>query len=131
MDRKSFEQLVTGGVDAIPGKFLQKMKNVRIVVEDYPSPEQREKLKLRGDTLLLGLYEGVPQPARGWGYTMVLPDKITIFQQSIEQLFSNPADIKKQVKETVWHEIAHHFGLNEKGVQEATKRQRPEAEKKL
>ena len=124
MEREAFEQLVARGIDAIPDKFLRRLKNVRIVVEDYPSPGQREKLKLRGDTLLLGLYEGVPQPARGWGYTLILPDKITIFQRPIEQLSSDPEVIKRQVTDTVWHEIAHHFGLDEEGVTAAAKRKR-------
>lgn len=114
---EEFEKLVKEGIDSIDEKFLQKLKNVEIVIEDNPSPFQLQKLNLRGG-LLFGLYEGVPQTRREQ-YGQVLPDKITIFKNPIEQAFQKPEDIKKAVKDTVWHEIAHHFGMNEHQVREA------------
>jgi len=122
MTHEEFEQLVKEGIDAIDEKFLEKLKNVEIVVEDDPTPFQKEKLKLRG-ALLFGLYEGVPQTKREQ-YGQVLPDKITIFKNPIEKVFSNKDDIKKAVKDTVWHEIAHHFGMDEHRVREAEKNKR-------
>lgn len=119
MTNEEFEQLVKEGIDAIDQRFLQKLKNVEIVIEDNPTPEQLAKLNARG-MLLFGLYEGIPQTKRE-GYGQVLPDKITIFKNPIEQVYSKPEDIKKAVKDTVWHEIAHHFGMDEQQVRNAEK----------
>jgi len=120
MTHEEFKNLVEQGIDSIDEKFLQKLKNVEIVVEDNPTPFQLEKLKLRG-TLLFGLYEGIPLTKRE-GYGQVLPDKITIFKNPIEQVFVHSEDIKKAVADTVWHEIAHHFGMDEKQVGEAERK---------
>ena len=117
MTNEDFEKLVKEGIDSIDDRFLAKLKNVEIVVEDDPTPYQIERLKLRG-ALLFGLYEGVPQTKRE-SYGQVLPDKITIFKNPIEKVFFRPEDIKKAVKDTVWHEIAHHFGMDEKQVRQA------------
>jgi len=120
MTHEEFEQLVKEGIDAIDERFLQKLKNVEIVIEDNPSPDQINQLKLRG-ALLFGLYEGVPLTKRE-NYGQVLPDKITIFKNPIEQVYSRSEDIKKAVKDTVWHEIAHHFGMDEQQVRQAEKK---------
>lgn len=122
MEYQEFEKLVGEGIDSIDKKFLEKLQNVEIVIEDNPTQYQLEKLKMRGG-LLLGLYEGVPQTQRAQ-YGQVLPDKITIFKNSIEKLYSNPEDIKKAVKDVVWHEIAHHFGMNEHQVREAEQKRK-------
>lgn len=117
MDNEQFEKLVSEGIDSIGEKFLARLKNVEIVIEDDPTPAQIEKLKLH-NTVLFGLYEGVPLIHRQ-SYGQVLPDKITIFKNSIERVYSRPEDIKEAVKNTVWHEIAHHFGMNEAQVRKA------------
>jgi predicted Zn-dependent protease with MMP-like domain len=123
MDTEKFEKLVNEGIKDIPQKFLDKLDNVGIVVEDNPSPEQLKKLKIRKNYFLFGLYEGIPKTKR-WGYSDVLPDKITIFKNPIEQSTQSEEEIKKIVKETVWHEIAHHFGMNEKEVRDAELRRK-------
>lgn len=117
MTREEFEQLVDEGIKAIPQKFLQKLSNVDVVIEDEPTSEQRKKNGVKSGWTLLGLYEGVPQTARGSSYGWVLPDKITIFQKPIEETAQTPEDIKELVKDTVWHEVAHHFGMNEEEVE--------------
>ena len=119
MTNEEFEKLVGQGIDEIDENFLTKLKNVEIVIEDNPTPEQAQKLNLR-NSLLLGLYEGIPQTKRQQ-YGQVLPDKITIFKNQIERLYFTPEDIKKAVAHTVWHEIAHHFGMNEHQVRTAEK----------
>jgi predicted Zn-dependent protease with MMP-like domain len=121
MDREKFEELVKEGIDAIPERFLEKMDNVDIVIEDKPSEEQIKKLKLGKYSRLFGLYEGIPQTKRGY-YSGVLPDKITIFKKPIEEVAFNDEQIKEIVKNTVWHEIAHHFGMDEERVRKAEKR---------
>lgn len=116
MTRENFEKIVSAGIKAIPDKFLKKLNNVAIVIEDFPDTAQKNKLGIRsGSYSLFGLYEGVPQTARRH-YSGVLPDKITIFQKPIEAAAKSEDNIKKLVTETVWHEIAHHFGIDEKTV---------------
>ena len=120
LTNEQFEQLVKEGIDSIDKKFLSKLENVEIVIEDDPTPFQMQKLHLRGG-FLFGLYEGIPQTKRQQ-YGQVLPDKITIFKNPIERFFNQPEDIKRAVADTVWHEIAHHFGMDEKQVRDAEKR---------
>ena len=121
MTIEEFEKLVQEGIKAIPQKFLDKLSNVDICVEEEPTPFQLGKIKKREGFLLFGLYEGVPQTQRG-SYGQVLPDKITIFKNAIEKAAKSEAEIKKIVKNTVRHEIAHHFGMDEREVREAEKK---------
>ena len=116
MKRTEFEKIVKEGIEAIPKKFLRKLDNVVIVIEDKPTPAKKKKLNIHSDWALFGLYEGVPQASRGTNYTAALPDKITIFQKPIEKEARDEKDIKEMVKNTVWHEIAHHFGMDEARV---------------
>ena len=123
MDRERFEKLVLGGIEAIPEKFLEKLDNVDIVIENEPTDVQIKKLKLGRNSKLFGLYEGVPQTRSGH-YSWVLPDKITIFQKPIEEVAFNDEQIKEIVKNTVWHEIAHHFGMDEERVRKAERKRK-------
>lgn len=107
-----FEESIADAIDAIPEKYYERIKNVVFTAEDNPSPEQRQKLHLRGDQTLFGLYEGIPLGKRGGNYSLVLPDKITIFKHPIEYTSHNHIDLKRQVHKTVWHEVAHYFGLS-------------------
>lgn len=124
MKRSRFEEIVELGIKAIPQEFLDKLNNVAIVVENEPTIYQRRKAGLRHGFSLFGLYEGVSQLRRGGHYSGVLPDKITIFQNSILRVSRNEEDVKEIVKNTVWHEIAHHFGMSEEEVRAAEKRRR-------
>jgi len=120
MTNEEFEKLVGEGIDSIGEKFLSRLKNVEIVIEDDPTPAQIEKLKLH-NSVLFGLYEGIPLTKRQ-SYGQVLPDKITIFKNSMERVYSRPEDIREAVKNTVWHEIAHHFGMDEEQVRAAERK---------
>jgi predicted Zn-dependent protease with MMP-like domain len=124
MTNEEFEKLVGEAVDTIPQEFLEKLNNVAIVVEDVPTLQQRVKLRLRHGMSLFGLYEGVSLLRRGAGYTGALPDKITIFKRPMEYFARDNNDLKEIVKHTVWHEIAHHFGMSERQVREAEKTRR-------
>jgi predicted Zn-dependent protease with MMP-like domain len=106
-----FSRLVGQALDELPEKYTSNMRNVAIVYEDEPTPVQREKLRLRCDQTLFGLYEGIPLPMRNAGYNLVLPDKITIFKLPLFYASHSEADLKAKIKHTLWHEIAHHFGL--------------------
>ncbi|MBZ1345449.1 MAG: metallopeptidase family protein [Candidatus Nealsonbacteria bacterium] len=117
IEKIEFEELVNEGIKAIPKRFLEKLNNIEIVIEDEPTPEQIRKLKLSKNSTIFGLYEGIPQTKR-WHYGQVLPDKITIFKNPIEEIARSEEEIKEIVKNTVWHEIAHHFGFDEKRIRE-------------
>ena len=107
MNSTDFEKLVKEALDDLPKNIREKMDNIDIVIEKG-SPQGS----------LLGLYQGVPQTAWGRGFGMRLPDKITIFQAPLERIASSKEELKEIVKNTVWHEIAHHFGFSEKKVRE-------------
>jgi len=118
MTREEFEKLVNEGISSIPEKFLKRLENIDIVIEERPTNDQLKKVNIQNPFCLFGLYEGIPKTKRGSSYGMVLPDKITIFKEAIERSARNDEEIKEIVKNTVWHEIAHHFGMNEKEVRE-------------
>ena len=111
VDNETFEDLVNEGLEAMPEKYLKELKNVAILTEDMPRPDQLRKGGVQHGWFLYGLYEGIPRTRRGNNYTFVLPDKITIFRQPLMRAARDEAHLKELVKNTVWHEIAHHFGL--------------------
>lgn len=117
-----FAAIVANALDELPAKYTDHMDNVAIVYEDYPTPAQRQQLKLRCNETLFGLYQGIPLTQRGAGYNLVLPDKITIFKIPLLMASSDPAHLKAKVKHTLWHEIAHHFGLNHDRIHELENR---------
>ncbi len=121
MDRGKFEWLVTEVVEDLPEEFLSKLQNVDIVVEDRPTSAQVAKAGLRRGETILGLYQGVPQTKRGRHYGMVLPDKITIFQQPIEDRCSYQDEIVAEIQRVVKHEIAHHFGISDARLRQIEK----------
>ena len=100
MDEGKFRKLVEEAIDSLPEEFKKRLNNISVVVDDSPGVP------------LFGLYQGSPQTKRGF-YSGVLPDKITIFKKSIEQVARTEEEIKAQVRATVVHEIGHHFGLSE------------------
>jgi predicted Zn-dependent protease with MMP-like domain len=105
----SFEQLVDEALDELPDDIRNVMSNVAVTVEDEPPPGQP----------LLGLYQGVPLGRRGPYYTGALPDKITIYRGPIERMTGgNPELLRRQVRRTVLHEIAHHFGISDERLVE-------------
>lgn len=124
MDDEQFELMVQAGIQAIPEKFLCLLDNVAVVIEDEPTESQKQKLRLGKHMTLYGLYQGVPHTSRGANYTGVLPDKITIFKNPILAAAHTQDDVRRFVTDTVWHEIAHHFGLDEKRVRTAEQRRR-------
>ena len=114
---EQFAQLIAEAMDELPKTHMAAVKNVAIVYADDPTPEQREELRLRHDQTLFGLYEGVPL-ARRQGVTNYAPDKITIFKHPICMSANTPAELKEQIKHTLWHEIAHYFGLDHNRIHE-------------
>lgn len=119
MDHPIFERLVEEGVLLIPEKFRERIKNVAFLIEDEPSEEVRREEGLEEGETLLGLYQGIPATARGdsYGVGPTLPDTITLYKLPIEaEARESGDDIRTIVAETVWHEVAHYFGMDEEGV---------------
>ncbi len=114
MKREHFEELVSKAIDSLPAEFLDVLDNVDIVVEDEPTREQLGDIK-PGD--LLGLYEGIPLTERT-NYGLVLPDKISIFQKPIERQCHSDTEIANEIRATIKHEIAHHFGISDEWLEE-------------
>lgn len=106
-----FAEMIEAAMDALPEEYVRRLDNVAVVYADEPTSEQRRKLRLRCDQSLFGLYEGIPRTQRGAGYNFVLPDKITIFKHPMIAVSADLEQLRRQVARTLWHEIAHHYGL--------------------
>ena len=113
LKRARFARLVRRALDAMPAEFRERMRNIEIVVEDEPGEEQRPK----DGSELLGLYEGVPLTGRGYIEPYV-PDRISIFRGPIERMSASPRRQAEIVRDTVIHEIAHHFGISDERLRE-------------
>lgn len=108
---QEFDELITRAMDELPQEYISGLDNVAIVMEDNPTAEQVTKMNLREGHLLLGLYEGVPLPMRHGNSLIAMPDKITLFKNQILALGLDKQQLFEQIKRTLWHEIAHYYGL--------------------
>jgi predicted Zn-dependent protease with MMP-like domain len=117
VDRARFERLVAEAIDSLPEDFKEKLDNVAITVEDLPSPRLARRHG-RGGRRLLGLYEGQPLTRRDARYGMAFPDRITVFQSNLEAICRTDDEIREEVRKTVLHEIAHHFGIDDDRLHE-------------
>ena len=125
MGPEEFDRVVEEAVSGIPRRFRRRMRNLALIVEPEPSARQLASGGVRGPGTLLGLYEGRPLPLRSVFEPYAVPDRITIFQGPHERLARNPAHLRQLVAETVWHEVAHYFGLNEREIHAVERRRRP------
>lgn len=114
---EQFQELINQALNELPGEHAQGIENIAILYEDEPTPEQRVQLELRHDQSLLGLYEGVPLPQRQGG-TKIYPDKITLFRLPLQWQANSIEQLKEEIKHTLWHEIAHYYGLNHRQIGE-------------
>lgn len=114
---EQFQQLINESLDSLPQERMQYVQNVAFLFEAEPTPEQRVKLELRNDQTLLGLYEGVPL-AKRQGMTTTLPDKITLFKLPLCASANTIDELKEQIRHTMWHELAHYFGLDHQQIYE-------------
>lgn len=121
---EQFERLISRAIDEMPEQYVNQLDNVVITYADDPDKYQRAKLQLRGDSLLLGLYEGIPLPQRGAGYNLVLPDKITLFKHPLMAVSHDSETFYRQIKHTLWHEVAHFYGLDHDRIHEIERKWR-------
>jgi predicted Zn-dependent protease with MMP-like domain len=108
---EQFQDLINQALESLNNDHANNIKNVAILYEQIPTPEQRQKLFLRNDQTLLGLYEGVPLTQRQ-GHASSMPDKITLFKGPLQMITNSVDQLEEQIRHTLWHEIAHYYGLN-------------------
>jgi predicted Zn-dependent protease with MMP-like domain len=124
MQPAEFDRLVAAAVERIPARFRKRMKNIAVMVEPEPSAGQLARGRVPHGGTLLGLYEGRPLTQRSVFEAFAMPDRITIFQGPHERLAHTPEHLAKMVEDTVWHEVAHYFGMSELQVRGAERKRR-------
>jgi predicted Zn-dependent protease with MMP-like domain len=117
MSDEEFMELLDKAVDALPSWVHERMDNVAIVMAKEPTRKQRKENEIGDGETLFGLYEGVPLTERTYD-EFRLPDKISIFKDPILAAYHLPEDVATCIENTVWHEVAHHFGMSEEEVEE-------------
>jgi len=125
--RQRFERIVIRALDDLPAEVVAMLDNVDVIVEDEPTaeqlalgrgyPEPSESGRDDAEETLFGLYEGVPLTRRGSDYHLVPPDRITIFRRPLERACASPQAIAREVRVTVMHELGHHLGFEESGLE--------------
>ena len=115
-DQSTFEELVARAIDELPAWVRERMDNIDIVVQTWPSVGQLRRSGTPAGSTLLGLYEGVPLIRRGRGYNLVPPDRIVLFRGPLEQQAQHGRPLQQLIRRTVLHEIAHHFGFTESEI---------------
>jgi predicted Zn-dependent protease with MMP-like domain len=124
MSPAEFDRLVAAAYARIPARFRRRLKNIALVVEPEPGPAQLARGRVSPGATLLGLYEGRPLTKRSVFESFAIPDRITIFQGPHERLARGPEHLARLVEDTVWHEVAHYFGMDELQVRAAERRRR-------
>ncbi len=117
VDDEQFQKYIDDAMATLSPNHLKRLENVAILYEYDPTPEQRLRLELRNDQTLFGLYEGLPLSKRQ-GTTKLLPDKITLFKNPLCAFVNNEDDLKEQIRHTLWHEVAHYYGLGHDKIHE-------------
>lgn len=113
-----FAQLVQQAVDSLPEQFRQKMENLTVEIQPIPTPELMRRYDIKGRNSLLGLYVGVPLTKKSVLAPYEFPEAIYIFQNTIQRICRTREQVVQQVRDTVLHEIAHHFGFEEDDIQD-------------
>lgn len=123
MTREQFEHIAQEAFDSLPEDFRERVENVSIVVEDYPSDDVLGKVKTDRHSLL-GLYQGIPLTQRGqwYGMSATLPDTISLYQKNIESVCHDDEELHLRIREVLFHELGHYFGMNEAQVRSAMRR---------
>jgi predicted Zn-dependent protease with MMP-like domain len=122
MTREKFEDVAEEVFEGLPRLFGDKIDNVHIIVEDYPSEDVMHNMHV-SKTSLLGLYQGIPLTHRGtwYGTNPTTPDKISLYQANIEAVCRNDKEVSDRIKEVLLHELGHYFGMNELEIRNAMK----------
>lgn len=117
MERRRFLRLVRRALAELPSPYSEWLANVDVLVERRPRPDHLRTAGLGPGETIFGLYEGVPLTERTSDYGLVLPDRITIFQEPLEREFLDDAELGEEVRRTVLHELAHYFGISDEELE--------------
>jgi predicted Zn-dependent protease with MMP-like domain len=115
---EQFDALVADALADLPAEFRDRLSNIGVEVQDWPSRQDHARAGVGPGRTLLGLYYGIPLTARDQGYNLVMPDRIILFRRPIEAAGGTPEGIRRQIRRTVLHEIAHHFGISDARLRE-------------
>lgn len=118
MTAREFNRLVRRAVNSLPPPLLARLDNVSIHVRARPTPAELHAAGVRPGGALFGLYRGIPLTARSSGYHLVPPDTITIYREPLQRRFRDPERLVDEIRKTVLHELAHHFGISDKRLDE-------------
>jgi predicted Zn-dependent protease with MMP-like domain len=118
VSRAKFADLVEKALAELPPRFAEMLEEVPVEIRDRSTAAQRRRAGVPRDSLLLGLYQGIPRTQRSVEHSGVMPDVIYIFQEDVEQASGGDQELIEQVRTTVLHEIGHHFGLDEDDLDE-------------
>jgi predicted Zn-dependent protease with MMP-like domain len=121
ISEEMFREFVNEAYEELPDQFKKDLKNVEIIVQDMPDQEQTETLRLRRYDRLFGLYTGVPQTVPGEDRA-TLPDRVYLFRLPIIRSFDTEDEVRQQVKDTLYHEIGHYFGIEEAKLRKLQRR---------
>lgn len=116
MKAAEFKELALRALEEIPREFLSRLGRLEIIVEERPEPELLEALGMEKGDLLFGLYQGVPYTEKSFFQTEIYPDRILLFRQPILSVCRSRKEVEEQIKKTLIHEIAHHFGFSESQI---------------
>ncbi|MDZ4164950.1 MAG: metallopeptidase family protein [Smithellaceae bacterium] len=116
--RGDFEQAIREALELFPPILRDKMENVEIILEDWPPASIRKDMGIPSRYDLLGLYQGIPRPARDSHYAAVLPDMITLYRGPIEDLSRDKDELRRQIREVLYHEIGHFYGFSEEELED-------------
>ena len=118
LSKSQFEAFVEETLAGLPAEILQRMENVAITIADWPSPAELKRAHAAHPHQLFGLYEGIPLTERGTHYSLVTPDRIVLYRGPLQAAHHTMPALRKQIRRTVVHEIAHHFGISEERIRE-------------
>ncbi len=115
---RDFERLVREAFEELPAPIRARVQNLEIEVKSRPTPEELEEAGVEDPADLFGFYRGIPLPARGAYYDMTLPDLITIYRYAHELACDSLEELREEVRRTLRHELAHHFGIDDDRLEE-------------
>ncbi len=118
MRQAEFEAIAAAAMDELPEKLLNALENVVVTVEDVPNADDLAEAGLEPGEEVYGLYVGIPLTQRTTGYTMVVPDRITLYKVPLERDFRDSEELRAQIRRTVLHELGHAYGMDERALEE-------------
>lgn len=128
MEREEIIGIVRDIIDQLPDHIRENIKNLEFIIEDRPNPEIKRQFH---GAMILGLYQGIPLPKRGPGYTFVLPDRISLFYENLKKVVQNDGEWQRVLQDVILHEIGHYYGFNEIEIRKIMDEMKPKTEKEM